>query len=54
MNCEEKKLLASRYESATANFSAAVADLRKKMSTSTKEIHQRLKRAANEARVKSE
>jgi len=54
VNCEEKKRLAFQHESAAANFSEAVADLRKKMSTSTKEIYQRLERAANEARVKSE
>jgi hypothetical protein len=35
-------------------FSEAVTELRKKMGTSAREEYQRLDRAANEARVKSE
>jgi len=54
MNCEEKSRLATEYESSTAKFSEAVTDLRKKTGTSAKEEYQRLDRAANEARVKSE
>jgi hypothetical protein len=54
MSCEEKKRLATEYESTTAKFAEAVADLRKKMGTSAKEEYQRLDRAANEARVRSE
>lgn len=54
MNCEEKNRLATEYESSTAKFSEAVAELRKKMGTSGKEEYERLDRAANEARVKSE
>lgn len=54
MSCEEKKRLASEYESATTKFSHAVAELHRRMGTSTKEEYQRLDRAANEARVISE
>jgi ATP-dependent helicase YprA (DUF1998 family) len=54
MSCEEKRRLATEYEAATAKFSEAVTELRKKMGTSAKEEYQRLDRAANEARVKSE
>ena len=54
MNCEEKSRLATEYEISTAKFSEAVTELRKKMGTSEKEEYQRLDRAANEARVKSE
>ena len=54
MNCEEKNRLATEYESSTAKFAEAVAELRKKMGTSAKEDYDRLDRAANEARVKSE
>lgn len=52
--CEQKKRLATEYEAATRKFSDAVAELRKKMGVSTIEEYQRLDRAANEARVKSE
>jgi hypothetical protein len=51
MSCEEKKRLANEYESATMKFSQAIAELRRRMGTSTKEEYQRLDRAANEARV---
>jgi hypothetical protein len=54
MSCEEKKRLATEYEVATAKFSEAVTELRKKMGTSAKEEYQRLDRATNETRVKSE
>jgi ATP-dependent helicase YprA (DUF1998 family) len=54
MSCEEKKRLATEYEAATGKFSEAVTELRKKMGTSAKEEYQRLDRATNEARVKSE
>ena len=53
-NCEEKTRLAAEYDTATAKFSAAVKKLREKMGTSPKEEYERLDRAANEARVKSE
>jgi len=54
MNCEEKKRLAADYEAATAKFSEAVTQLHDRMGTSPKEEYERLDRAANEARVKSE
>ena len=54
MNCEEKSRLATEYEASTMKFSEAVTELRKKMGTSAREEYQRLDRAANEARVKSE
>jgi hypothetical protein len=53
MSCDDKKRLATEYESA-AKFSQAVADLRRKIGTSTKEEYRRLDRAANEARIFSE
>ena len=52
--CEEKVRLMSEYETATARFSAAVGKLRRKMGTVPKVEYERLDRAANEARVKSE
>jgi ATP-dependent helicase YprA (DUF1998 family) len=54
MNCEEKTRLASEYEAATVRFSSAVTELRTRMGTCPKEEYERLDRAANEARVKSE
>jgi hypothetical protein len=52
--CGEKILLMSDYETATATFSAAVAGLRRNMGTVPRAEYERLDRAANEARVKSE
>ena len=54
MPCEEKTRLMAEYETATAKFSAAVAELRRKMGTVAKTEYRRLERATNEARVKSE
>jgi hypothetical protein len=54
VNCEEKVRLAAEYDSATAKFAAAVAELWRRMGTSQKDEYERLDRAANEARVKSE
>jgi len=54
LTCEQKKRLANEYEAATRKFSEAVRELRKKLGISTIEEYQRLDRAANEARVKSE
>jgi hypothetical protein len=42
------------YDATTARFSEAVNELRRKIGTSPKEDYERLDRAANEARVKSE
>lgn len=54
MPCEEKARLAMEYETATSKFSEAVRDLRRKMGTSPKDEYDRLDRASNEARVRSE
>jgi hypothetical protein len=52
--CEEKARLMSEYDAATTKFSAAVAELRRRMGTVQKTQYEHLDRAANEARVKSE
>ena len=52
--CQEKARLGAEYESATGKFSAAVTELNQKIGISPKEEYERLDRAANESRVKSE
>jgi hypothetical protein len=52
--CDVKARFASEYEAATAVFSQAVTELRRKVGTSSKEEYDRLGRLANDARVKSE
>lgn len=42
------------YDVATSKFSEAVAELRRRMGTSPKEKYDRLERASNQARVRSE
>jgi hypothetical protein len=54
MNCERKIKLTNNYQTATSLFSEAVVELRRKIGTSTKEDYDRLSRAANDARAKSE
>ena len=54
MACEEKTRLTTEYEAATGKFAAAVTELQRKTGTSPKEKYERLNRAANESRVKSE
>ena len=54
MSCEEKIRLAMEYETATSKFSEAVRELRLRMGTSPKDEYDRLERASNEARVRSE
>jgi hypothetical protein len=54
MRCEIKIRFISDYEAATALFSEAVTELRRRMGTSTKDEYDRLAWAANDARVKSE
>lgn len=54
MACEEKQRLGGEYEAATKKFSDAVTELQRKMGTSPKDDYDRLSRAADEARVKSE
>jgi hypothetical protein len=54
MACEEKARLVAEYGAATKKFSGAVAELQRKMGTSPKSEYERLSRAADDARVKSE
>jgi ATP-dependent helicase YprA (DUF1998 family) len=54
VSCEEKNRLAKEYDDTTAKFSEAVSELRQKMGTSPKEEYDRLERATDEARVRSE
>ena len=54
MACEEKQWLGSEYEMATKNFSKAVSELQQQMGISSRAEYDRLARAADEARVKSE
>jgi len=54
MTCEEKARLVSDYEIAAKKFAQAVAELQRKIGTSTKAEFERLTRAADEARLKSE
>jgi hypothetical protein len=54
MECREKAQLMAEYEHSTAKFLEAVRELHRKMGTSPKELYERLDRAANEARLKSE
>ena len=54
MVCEEKTRLLAEYGAATKKFSAAVAELQRKMGTSPKAEYERLTRASDDARVKSE
>jgi ATP-dependent helicase YprA (DUF1998 family) len=54
VSCEEKNRLAMEYDAATAKFSEAVRELRRMMGTSPKEEYDRLDRASNEARMRSE
>jgi len=52
--CREKPRLMAEYENSTARFLEAVQELHRKMGTSPKEVYERLDRAANEARLRSE
>jgi hypothetical protein len=52
--CREEPRLMAEYEDSTAKYLAAVQELHRKMETSPKEMYERLDRAANEARLKSE
>jgi hypothetical protein len=54
VSCTIKIRLTTKYETATALFSEAVTELRRNIGTSTKEEYDRLDRAANDARAKSE
>jgi hypothetical protein len=54
VSCEEKARLTMEYDAATSKFSAAVSELHLRMGTSPKDEYDRLERASNEARVRSE
>jgi hypothetical protein len=54
MGWDEKQRLGVEYDIATARFAAAVNELQRKMGTSPKSEFERLSRAADEARVRSE
>jgi hypothetical protein len=52
--CEEKTRLGTEYDATTSRFSEAVRELHQRMGTSLKDEYDRLERASNEARVRSE
>jgi hypothetical protein len=54
MTCEEKGRLLTEYGAAAKRFSASVAEMQAKMGTSAKGEYDRLQRASDEARVRSE
>ena len=54
MNCETKARLTVEYEATTALFFGAVTELRRNIGTSSKEDYDRLGRATNDARLRSE
>ena len=54
MNCEEKERLAQEYAAATEKFAEMVVQIQQKIGTSTRTEYERLRRVADEARVKSE
>lgn len=54
MRCEQKQRLAHEYEAATAKFAEAVGHLQRNIGTSTRPEYERLQRASDEARLKSE
>jgi len=54
MACEEKTRLVADYETATKKFSGTVTELQDRMGTCLKAEYERLTRASDDARVKSE
>jgi hypothetical protein len=54
MACAEKMRLAGEFEAATNKFASAVTELNRNMGTSPKAEYDRLQRAVDETRVKSE
>lgn len=54
MACEEKTRLVAEYESAAKKFAAGVTELQRKMGTSPKADFDRLTRASDDVRIKSE
>ena len=54
IGCEEKDRLLAEYSRASVAFSDAVATLQRKTGTSTRPEYETLRRAADDARMKSE
>ena len=54
MSCEEKERLAREYKASVRKFAETVQQLHRNISTSTRPEYERLQRASDEARVKSE
>jgi len=54
MTCDQKTRLVAEYETATNVFAASITELQQKMGTSPKADYDRLLRATDEARLKSE
>jgi hypothetical protein len=54
LNCDDKARLVDEYARATAKLLDAIKLLQSKMGTSPKDEYERLDRAANEDRVRSE
>jgi hypothetical protein len=54
LSCKEKERLVIEYEATVGQFAEAVAELKDKIGTLPKEEYQRLDRAADEHRMKSE
>jgi hypothetical protein len=52
--CEEKTRLLAEYETATKRFSEAVTETQRKMGTSAKSEYERLNRASEDARARSD
>ena len=54
MSCEEKERLAQEYKASVKKFAETVRQLHRNIGTSTRPEYERLQRASDEARVKSE
>jgi hypothetical protein len=54
MSCTHKEQLAQEYKTTTTRFAEAVAQLQRQIGTSSRSEYERLQRASDEARVKSE
>jgi hypothetical protein len=54
MACRDKEQLAAEYEATTKNFAQCVRELSQNIGTSSIAQYQRLQRASDDARVKSE
>lgn len=54
MSCAEKERLVQDYEATTTKFAEAVREIQMRIGTSTRSEYERLQRASDEARVRSE